>query len=74
MAAQQQIVSVPDDCFAYELDEAARKAGVSRATLYRAANAEKLTIRKAGVRSLILADELAAWLKSLPTIGKQPSA
>jgi hypothetical protein len=60
---------------AYNLTDAARLSGVSKATLYRAASDGKLTIRKARgrgagrSRSVILAEELREWLKSLPAMG-----
>jgi hypothetical protein len=58
-----------EKALAYKLPHAARIAGASVATLYRAAADGKLTIRKARGRSVILADELQAWLKSLPAMG-----
>jgi predicted site-specific integrase-resolvase len=58
-----------EQAFAYRLRDAARMAGVSRATLYRAAGDGKVTIRKAKGRSVILAKDLQAWLESLPTMG-----
>jgi hypothetical protein len=54
---------------AYGIAEAARRASVHRATIYRHAKAGQITIRKLGGRSVILPDEFAAYLKSLPVLG-----
>jgi excisionase family DNA binding protein len=58
----------------YKIGDAARATGASRRRLYRAIENKKLTARKDGRATLVLADELQAWLKSLPAIGKQPEA
>lgn len=46
--------------------DAARTAGVGRSTIFEEINAGRLKARKAGRRTLILRDDLAAWLASLP--------
>ena len=46
--------------------EAARAAGVGRSTVFEEINAGRLKARKAGRRTLILRDDLAAWLANLP--------
>lgn len=46
--------------------EAARAASVGRSTIFEEINAGRLKARKAGRRTLILRDDLAAWLASLP--------
>jgi excisionase family DNA binding protein len=46
--------------------EAARAAGIGRSTVFEEINAGRLKARKAGRRTLILRDDLAAWLASLP--------
>jgi excisionase family DNA binding protein len=46
--------------------EAARAAGVGRSTIFEEIKAGRLKARKAGRRTLILCDDLAAWLASLP--------
>lgn len=51
---------------ALTLKEACDRAGVGRSTLYRAAIAGKLAIRKLGGKSIILAADLDAWLSNLP--------
>ena len=51
---------------AMSIIEAVRLAGVSRSSLYLAIGRGEITIRKAGRRSLILHDDLRAWLDRLP--------
>lgn len=46
--------------------EAARRAGVGRSTIYQAIGRGELRLKKSGRRSLILTEDLAAWLKALP--------
>jgi excisionase family DNA binding protein len=46
--------------------EAARRTGVSRSSIYDAIGRGDLKVRKAGRRSLILVDDLKAWVCSLP--------
>ena len=46
--------------------EAARRAGVGRSTIYEAIGRGELRLKKSGRRSLILTEDLAAWLKALP--------
>jgi excisionase family DNA binding protein len=59
---------------AYSVDEAARRADTCRDKIYGAINAGKLTARKNGRRTLILADDLDAYLKDLPVIEPKVSA
>ena len=42
---------------------------VERSTLYRHAKLGRITIRKLGGRSVILSDDLAAYLRELPVLG-----
>ena len=46
--------------------DAARVAGVGRSTIFDEIKAKRLKARKAGRRTLILHDDLLAWLKNLP--------
>ena len=46
--------------------EAARRAGVGRSSIYEAVNRGELRLKKSGRRSLILVDDLKAWVNSLP--------
>jgi len=57
---------------AYPIDVAATVAGVPRRKIFQAVADQKLTARKAGRSTIVERDELVAWIKSLPTRGKQP--
>lgn len=46
--------------------EAARRAGVGRSSIYEAVNRGELKLRKNGRRSLVLVDDLKAWVLALP--------
>jgi len=48
------------------IPEAADCSGIGRTKIFEAIKLGKLTARKAGRRTIILSDELAAFLKSLP--------
>ncbi len=52
---------------AYSVETAGNAAGVKRDTLYRAIARGELIARKIGSRTVILADDLRAWLASKPT-------
>lgn len=52
--------------FALSIKEACEVAGIGRTTLYAAIAAGSLPLRKCGRRSLILADDLQAFLLALP--------
>jgi excisionase family DNA binding protein len=51
---------------AYTVNEAAALARVGRTTLYAEIKAGRLPVRKVRNRTLILAEEFAAWLRALP--------
>jgi hypothetical protein len=51
---------------AYRVDEAVFACGLSTATLYRDIEAGLLKTRKRGRATLILADDLTAYLQALP--------
>jgi excisionase family DNA binding protein len=59
-------------CFAVKIQEAAVITGTTRSRIYGAIRNKELTARKAGKSTVVLVDELGAWLKSLPAIGKAP--
>ncbi|MCC6948846.1 MAG: helix-turn-helix domain-containing protein [Bradyrhizobiaceae bacterium] len=52
----------------YSLKEASRLVGIGKTGLYREVKAGRLSLHKAGKRSLIRADELRRWLDSLPKV------
>lgn len=55
-----------DAPIAYDVVEAAKRAGVGRSKIFEEINAQRLKARKAGRRTLILHADLAAWAASLP--------
>lgn len=63
--AVEQALEAPDP-MAYRLAEAAHAVGVGRSTLYVAAKAGDLPVRKLGRTSLVLRTDLETWLSSLP--------
>ncbi|MBW3097728.1 helix-turn-helix transcriptional regulator [Pseudohoeflea coraliihabitans] len=54
------------DKIALTLPEAIAVSGLGRSTLYKLFNEGKLTPRKCGKRTLILVEELEAYLRDLP--------
>ena len=46
--------------------EAAKRAGVSRSSIYQAIDRGELKLKKHGRRSLILVDDLKAFISALP--------
>ncbi len=52
--------------FSYSEDDAATTAGCGRSTIRRAIDAGELVARKLYGRTLILDEDLRAWLRSLP--------
>jgi excisionase family DNA binding protein len=52
---------------AFNVDEAAQLIGVGRSTLYLEIKAERLKVRKLGSRTLILREDLEAFLSNLPS-------
>lgn len=55
---------------AYTVEMAAKAATVGRTTIYEAIGAGALKARKLGRRTVILDEDLRAWLASLPSIGE----
>lgn len=50
----------------YSIADIAALTGLSKPLIYKEINAGHLVIRKAGRRTLVHADDLAAWLNALP--------
>ena len=59
---------------ALTIRDAVQLSGVSRSTLYRAIKAGDVVARKHGRRTIILADELRAWLQNLPKLDSSKNA
>ena len=59
---------------AYSPKGAATATGRSRSRIFKAIKDKELTARKDGKATLLEADELRRWVRSLPTIGRQPVA
>ncbi len=55
---------------AFSVPEVCRQVGLCRDTVYRAISRGDLVARKLGKRTLILQDDLRAFLKSLPVVGR----
>lgn len=51
-------------------EEASALTGIGLTSIRQAAASGALEARKHGTRTIILRDDLKAWLKSLPKIGK----
>jgi excisionase family DNA binding protein len=52
--------------YAYSIEEVTKLTGLGRSSIYEEIRDGRLRIRKAGRRSLVLPDDLKAWLASLP--------
>jgi excisionase family DNA binding protein len=61
-----------EDAISVTIEKACKLTNLSRATIYREIKAGTLKPRKQGARTLILADELRAWIKGLPLATPQP--
>jgi excisionase family DNA binding protein len=58
------------DCAAYTIPEVLTKIGIGRDKLYALIRSGELPARKLGRKTLVVASDLEAFLKSLPTIGR----
>ena len=54
------------EMLAYKIPEAVRVAPVGKTRLYEALNSGSLKAHKQGAHTIILRDDLLAWLRSLP--------
>jgi excisionase family DNA binding protein len=52
--------------FAISIMEASKRVGIGRSSIYEAIGRGEIKIRKCGRRSLILVDDLKAWVSALP--------
>lgn len=59
---------------AISIVEAARRTGVGRSSVYEAIGRGDLKIRKNGRRSLVLVDDLKAWVLAMPEANHFKSA
>ena len=53
---------------AYSIKEACHALSVGRTNLYKLIKQGKITARKLGTRTVILADDLKAYLAALPSV------
>jgi excisionase family DNA binding protein len=63
-----------NDKVAFSPDEAAHRVGVGRTLIFSEIKHGRLEARKAGARTVITAEALNAWLKSLPRRGSIEAA
>ena len=70
--AAQTTGNIMSDRIAFSPDEAAHRAGVGRTLIFAEIRSGRLEAHKAGARTLITADALTAWIKSLPRRGAVP--
>lgn len=59
---------------AYKIADAVIVSGRARTRIFNAIKNGELTARKDGKATLIEDDELRRWVKTFPTIGRQPEA
>ncbi len=59
---------------AFTIPEAVEAGGGSRSVIYEALNAGTLKAKKRGKRTIILATDLAEYLKALPNFNEQAAA
>jgi hypothetical protein len=63
-----------EDQLAFTPAQAGVVSGRSRSRVFLAIKNGELSARKDGRATLIEADELRRWIRSLPAIGREPSA
>jgi excisionase family DNA binding protein len=57
-----------DSKLAYSIDETSQISNTGRTAIYDAINRGELVARKRGTRTLILSEDLKAWLERLPKL------
>jgi excisionase family DNA binding protein len=62
-----KVVSMPPK-MAFSIDEAAQQANVCRDSIYAAIRSGQLEAKKAGRRTLVMADALRRYLDALPSL------
>jgi excisionase family DNA binding protein len=67
-------MELPSDKLAYHIEEASEAGAGSRSEIYEALRDGRLKARKRGRRTIILRDDLAAYLASLPDYQPQRAA
>lgn len=60
-----------DNKLAYTIEEASAATGLSDDTLYRKHHAGEITMRKAGRRTLILAEDLQKLVETFPALPRR---
>lgn len=58
---------------AYSIDDIAKLVGIGRSLLFEEIKAGRLSVKKAGRRTLVLDADLSAWLSNLPASGADVS-
>jgi hypothetical protein len=58
----------PSGRIAYSIDEICKMSGLGRTFLYEEIGARRLIVTKAGRRSIVLYDDMVAWLAKLPKL------
>lgn len=53
---------------AYSVSDILRMVGISRTTFYQLVKSGGIKVRKVGKRSIILSEDLEAWLQHLPVL------
>ena len=74
MSSNTQCHALPDDKLAYHINEAVTAGAGSRSELYKAMRFGRLKAKKRGRRTIILRDDLAAYLAALPDYEPQAVA
>lgn len=56
---------------AFTINEACREIGIGRTKLYQEIAAGRLIVRKANKRTIVLREDLQAYLTALPKLGRR---